>query len=171
MNAAVDSKGFTLLELLVYVTITGGLLVAVSMFFNTVIESRIKAQSIMEVEQQGALVMDYIGGVVRGADSITSPAAGGTGVNTITLAMPASSTVATVVIEKNGTVVQVREDAGAAIPLTNSKVEVDSLTMRNLTRSGTPGIVQISLVLSRVNTTGRNEYDYTQTFTTSVTLK
>lgn len=80
-------KGYTLIELLLYVSIIGSLLTAVSMYFGTSTEARVKNQSIAEVNQQGALAMEHIVRTVRGADSITSPAAGVIS-NTLTLAVP-----------------------------------------------------------------------------------
>lgn len=158
MSALQKQNGFTLIELLLYVSIVGGLLVAVSMFFATAIESRIKTQSIMEVDQQGALVMDYLLQTIRNADSITSPTATNSG-DTLTLVVPTASLSPTI-FNLNSTALQVKEGAAAAIPLTNSKVAVTGLTFKNLTRSGTPGLVQVSFTISRVNTAGRNTYDY-----------
>lgn len=66
-----------------------------------------------------------------------------------------------------GSALQIKEGAAAAIPLTSNDVQVSGLTFNNLTRSGTPGIVQVSFTLSRVNPSGRNEYDYQKTFTST----
>jgi hypothetical protein len=66
---------------------------------------------------------------------------------------------------------QIKEGTGATVPLTNSKVTVSGLSFKNLTRSGTPGIVQVSFTISRVNTAGRNHYDYQKTFTSSAALR
>lgn len=63
--------------------------------------------------------------------------------------------------------VQVKEGAGALVPLTSNDVQVTNLTFRNLTRAGTGGIVQVSFTVSRVNPNNRNEYDYQKTFTGS----
>lgn len=164
-----NTSGFTLIELLLYVTIVGSLLIAVSMFFATMLDARIKSQSIVEVEQQGALALDYIASTIRGADSITTPAAAGTGAS-LTLVVPTGALSPTI-FDLSGTTLQVKEGAAAAIALTNSKVQVTNLTFKNLTRSGTPGVVQVSITLSRVNTTNRNQYDYQKTFTTTAALR
>ncbi|HSW65629.1 MAG TPA: prepilin-type N-terminal cleavage/methylation domain-containing protein [Bacillota bacterium] len=62
---------------------------------------------------------------------------------------------------------RIKEGAAAAINLTDDHVQVSGLSFRNLTRSGTPGLVQITFTLSRVNLNNRNEYDYQKTFKTS----
>ncbi len=171
MNTVHNTRGFTLIELLLYVTIVGGMLTAVSVFFATTVDARVKSQSVAEVDQQGALVMDYITQTIRGADSVTTPAVAGTGA-TLTLVVPTGSLSPTIFnLDGGGTILQVKEGTGAVIPLTNSKVSVSNLIFRNLSRSGTPGVIQVSFTLDRVNTTGRNEYSYQKTFTSTAALR
>jgi prepilin-type N-terminal cleavage/methylation domain-containing protein len=77
------------------------------------------------------------------------------------------------IVTSGGTVpaLQIKEGAGAVVPLTNDNVAVSGLTFKNLSRSGTPGVVQVSFTISRVNTNGRNEFEYQKTFTTTVALR
>jgi Tfp pilus assembly protein PilW len=320
-----QQSGYTLIELLLYVSIVGVLLISVSYFFAMIVDARVKNQSITEVNDQGMAAMDYITQVIHNATSITSPAAGGSG-STLTLVVPtgslspttfdlsgsgsgtlgfnadggttdggdagsinatkfvapASGTISTLYaflgspvggspnnlgqmaiysgtsspttllassssaaltasswnafsissvnvtsgqtywlaynangsntsnnnlryhtgtagqsmfitqtfgswpnswsgsaqnfefsmyapITTSGTnpALEVTEGAASPIPLTNSKVKITSLSFKNLTRSGTPGIVQVTFTIGRVNANNRNEYDYTKTFTTS----
>ncbi len=60
---------------------------------------------------------------------------------------------------------QIKEGSGGVVALTNDKVTLSGLTFKNLSRSGTPGVVQVSFTISRVNGSGKNEYDYQKTFT------
>lgn len=71
----------------------------------------------------------------------------------------------------SGAAVRVKEGTATAIPLTNNKVQVSGLSFKNLTRSGTPGNLQISFVVSYLNPNNRNEYSYQKTFTTSVSVR
>ncbi len=162
-------KGFTLIELLLYVSIVGVLLGGVTVFFGTVLDARVKTQSAIEVEQQGQLVMDEILQTIRNANSITAPAVASTGPS-LTLVVPTGSLSPTI-FDLSGTTLQIKEGAAAAVALTNDKVEVSNLTFRNLTRGSTPGVVQVSFTVTRVNTIGRNEYDYEKTFTSSAALR
>lgn len=66
---------------------------------------------------------------------------------------------------------RIKEGVGAATPLTSSKVQVSGLSVQNLTRAGTPGIVRVNFVISRANTSGRNQYDYQKAFTVSAALR
>lgn len=71
------------------------------------------------------------------------------------------------VFSLNGTTFQVKEGAAAAVALTSSDVQVSNLNFKNLTRSGTTGIVQVSFTLSRVNLGNQNVFNYQKTFISS----
>jgi type II secretory pathway pseudopilin PulG len=161
--AATKQDGYTLIELLLYVVLIGMLLSSVTYFFGLSVDARVKSQSIAEVNDQGVAAMDYITQTIRNASSITSPTAAGTGAS-LTLAVPTGSLSPTV-FDLSGSTLQVKEGASAAIALTSNDVQISNLTFKNLTRSGTNGVVQVSFTVSRTNPNNRNAYDYQKTFT------
>ena len=165
-------RGFTLIELLLYVAIVATLLGALATFLSLSLSARVKNQSIAEVNQQGTAILERFTTTVRAADSITSPAVGATA-SSLTLAVTTSALTPTIFDASSGSPVsfQVKEGNAGAIPLTNNKVAISNLSFKNLSRTNTPGAVQISFMLSRVNSSGRNEYDYQKTFTTTVALR
>lgn len=169
ISFAAGQKGYTLIELLLYISVVGLLLVGVSLFFALTADARIKNQSISEVNQQGQAAMDIITQTVRNADSISVPATAASG-SQLTLVVPTSANSPTV-FNLSGTVLQIKEGTAATIALTNSKVQVTSLSFKNLSRASTPGMVQISFTLSRVNNSGKNEYDYQKTFVTTASVR
>lgn len=162
-------RGYTLIELLLYVTVVSSLLLVVTMFFGMSAEGRVKNQSISEVDQQGTFALNYIAQTLRTATLITTPTIGASA-NQITVTVPTVSLSPTI-FSLSGTTLQVKEGAATAIPLTSSSVQVSNLTFKNLSRSSTNEIVQVSFTLSRVNNSGRNEFDYQKTFTTSAALR
>lgn len=159
------SAGYTLIELLLYIAISSILLSSITVFAGLVVEARVKNQSIAEVDQQGARAMEIITQTIRNATSITAPAAGASA-NQLTLVVPTGALSPTV-FNLSGSTLQITEGAGAAVALTTNEVQISNLTFKNVTRSGTPGIVQISFTVDRTNTSGRNEYTYQKVFTTS----
>jgi len=163
------SRGYTLIELLLYVALIGILLSAVTAFFGVTADARLKNQTISEVNEQGTYALDYIAQAVRNASVITLPAAASSG-SQLTLTVPTSSLSPTVFSVANG-VLQVKEGTGSAVALTNSNIQVTSFTVTNLTKSGTMGIAQIAITINRVNGGGRNEFDYQRTFTTSAGVR
>ncbi len=162
-------RGYTLIDLLMYIAIVGSLLIAVTMFAALSTESRVKNQSVSEVNSQGSAAMDYMTQAVRNADTISAPVAGATA-SSLTVTVPTSSLSPTI-FDLSGGALRVKEGTAAAIALTNSKVQISALNFKNLTRPSTPGIVQISFVVSRTNPNGKNEYDYQKTFTSSIALR
>ena len=169
MRYARKQAGYTLIELLLYVAIVGVLLSAVTAFFGVTTDARIKNQTVNEVNTQGTFAMDYITQTIRNATSVTSPAAAATD-SQLTLVVP-TGTLSPTVFNLSSGVLQVKEGTATAIALTNSKVQVTNLTVKNLTRSGTSGTVQVSITVSRVNTANDADYDYTRTFTTTAAIR
>jgi len=165
MNIHRSTSGFTLIELLLYVVIISTLLSAVTAFYMLAVDARIKNQSINEVNQQGSYVMDYITQTLRNANTITTPAVASSGATlALTVPTPALSPTTFTV---NGTTLQVTEGTGGAIALTSPVISISNVSFKNLTRSGTNGIVQVSFTVSRTNTSGLNRYDYQKTFVSS----
>jgi prepilin-type N-terminal cleavage/methylation domain-containing protein len=163
--------GFTLIELLLYVSIVGTLLMSVTLFFVTTTNSLVKNQTVSEVDQQGQYAMELITQTIRNANSITLPTAGSAASASLTLVVPTGSLSPTVFNLDGSNALQIKEGTAAELPLTNSKVQISNLQFTNLTRSSTPGIVQVSFTVSRVNSTGKSEYSYQKTFTSSAALR
>jgi len=164
-----NQQGFTLIELLLYVAIFSVLLLTISLFLQTLLESRIKNQTIAEVEQQGLAVMQLITQTIRNADTINSPAQGTSNtslsINTYTAGLNPT------VFDLSGGALRIKEGVSTVVSLTNSRVTASSLSFYNLSRSSTPGVVRISFTLTAVNNSGRNEYNFSQTFYASATLR
>lgn len=90
-----NEQGYTLIELLLYVAIVGVLLAAVTTFFGSTVDARVKNQTINEVNEQATQLMDSITQTVHNATSISSPAAGASG-SSLTLVVPTGSLSPTV---------------------------------------------------------------------------
>lgn len=164
-----NQAGYTLIELLLYVTIVSSLLLGITVFYGMMNEVHVENQTITEVNQQGTAAMEQITQSIRNASSVTAPAVAATG-NSLTLVVPAAAASPTI-FDMNGTTLQMKEGTAAAIALTNSKVQISGLTFKNLARTGTDGVIQVSFTVTRVNTSGRAEYDYQKTFTSSAAIR
>lgn len=164
-------NGFTLIELLLYVSVSALLLLITSLFLSTLLQSRVKNQTIAEVEQQGLHVMQIITQTTRNADSMNSPTQG-VSVGTLSLNTYASANNPTLFdLDGVSGVIRIKEGAGALVSLTNSRVTASALNFQNLSRAGTPGIIRISFTLTHVNPSGRNEYNFSKTFYASASLR
>jgi len=169
MDKINTQRGFTLVELLLYVGISAFILLVVSVFLSFLLQSRIKNQTIAEVEQQGFQAMQIMTQTIRNAGTINFPSRG---------ASSTSLSVNTYVASNNPTVfdlstgaIRVTEGTGSPIALINSRVTASAPTFQNLTRTSTPGVVRIQFTLTYWNPAGRNEYQYQKIFIGTAALR
>lgn len=164
-----ERRGFTLVELLLYVSIAGIIFLSLSSFLASFLESRVKNETIAEVEQQGLQIMQLITQTARNAEAINSPSVG-TSASTLSLDVVTGANDPTIFDLSSG-VVRITEGAGSATSLNNSSVSASGLTFYNLSRASTPGIVRIQFTLTHSNPESRNEYNYSKTFVSSAALR
>lgn len=162
-------KGFTLVELVVYISLTSMILLAIASFSKIILESRIRSWVISEVEQQGIQVVQIISQTIRNAEDITSPVSGNTAAN-LTLDVVDIADDPTV-FSLNSNVIEIKEGSDPLISLTNDNVVVRDVVFQNLSRTNTPGIVKFSFVLEYNNQSNRPEYNYSKTFYSSAGLR
>lgn len=162
-------NGFTLIETLLYISIAFVILSTVSIFFRLSLESRVKNQTIAEVEQQGIRVMQIITQTIRNSEGINSPAQGTSG-SSLSLNVAVAEDDPAIFNLSEG-ILQITEGASSAVNLTNSNIEVTDLSFTNLSRDNTFGIVRVEFTLDHVNTENRNEFNFTKTFYGSATLR
>lgn len=171
MNIFIESKkGFSLIEMLLYVSISSVILLSLSLFLTFLLSERIKNQSIADVNQQGLQIMQLVTQTIRNSRSIDYPSIGATSTSlSMTMVDPLlSPTVFDIV---NG-VVRIKEGSNNAIPLTNSHVTVSSFVFHNISgTSSTDRIIRLSFMVDHNNLNGRNENSFTKTFTGSATLR
>lgn len=165
-----SQKGFSLLEMLLYVAISSIILLSLSFFLIFLLGSRLKNQSITDVNQQGIQIMQLITQTIRNARTIDSPSIGATS-SSISMTMFDSLVSPTVFDISSGTV-RIKEGSGVVIPLTNSHVTISSLVFQNISStSSTDRIIRISFTIDHNNPNGRNENVFSKTFTGSATLR
>ena len=161
--------GFTIIELLLYLVIASTVLGAMTIFTATLLENRVKNQTIAEVEQQGAFAMAVMTTVLRNADTISAPATGASAAaTTVTVSTGAKSPT---VFDLSGGALRIKEGAGAATALTNARVTASGVTFQNLSRAATPGTLRIQFTLTAGSSSGRNEYAFQKTFIATATLR
>ncbi len=165
-------RGFTLVELLLYMAISAVIMSGILSLLILLMASRVKNQTIGEVEGQGAFVMQEIGQSIRNASAITSP-------------VPQVSDTALVLAESDATkdpttyglasgVISITEGGNGAKPvaLNSPAVSVSNLSFQNLSLAGTTSqIVRVTFTVSYINKTGRDETNYSKTFYNSYSLR
>jgi Tfp pilus assembly protein PilW len=165
-----NQKGFSLVEMLLYVSISSVILLSLSLLLTSLFSSRVKSQSIADVDQQGMQVLQLITQTVRNAKSVDFPSIGATSTS-LSVTMPDPMLSPTVFDLTNGTV-RITEGSNQSIKLTNSHVTVTSLLFQNISSaSSTDRIVRTSFTVSYNNVSGRNERSFVKSFTGSATLR
>lgn len=156
-----NQRGFTLFELLIYIALASILIGGISTLLFITLNARVKNQTIAEVEQQGSLAMRMITQSIRNADAILSPIAGSAG--TLILDVVGAVDDPTV-YELSDTTLEITQGEGSAVALTNDRVSVSDLTFTLATQGSGSGTIRVQFTVSHVNTSGRQEYAYSQTF-------
>lgn len=165
-----SQKGFTLVELVLYVSICSILLLTISSFLSFLLGARVRSQAISEVNQQGFQAMSLITQTIRNGRSIQVP---GIGTSSSTLSITTSNALLNpTIFDVSSTTLRVKEGSKTAILLTNSRVKLSALTFQNVSSSSsTEKIIRISFTLDAVNQGGRSEYSFTKSFSGSATLR
>lgn len=156
------NRGFTLVELLLYIALVSFVILSLSVFFSMILSSRVKNQTIAEVEQQGARTMQTIVQSVRNAESINSPAQGA---NASSLSLHSlTGSIDPTVFDLSGGTIRIKEGSGLEINLTSPRIIASGLDFYNLSRDDSPGAIRITFTLTLSNPGGQNDYDFTKTF-------
>lgn len=169
MSIEQTKNGFTLIELLLYLGISATILFVVSTFFVLMLQSKVKNQTIAEVEQQGMAAMQIITQTIRNATSISLPYPGTSAPNAVFVVPEQSQSPAA--FDMFSGRIRVTEGSGQAVDLTNSHVAVSSLDFQNLSWPGTAGDIRVSFTLTKNNPENRNEYSYSRTFYATASLR
>lgn len=163
-------KGFSLLEMLLYVSISSVIMLSLSMFLLFILSQRVKSQSIADVNQQGLQVMQLIGLTVRNAKSVDFPLIGTT--STILSLTVFDPLLNPTIFDSTNGVVRIKEGSGPYIALTNSHVAVLDFMFHNISStSSTERIVRTSFVVDHKNENNRQENSFTKSFSGSATLR
>lgn len=163
------TKGFTLIEMLLYLALMSIVITAASVILNVLIASRLKSQAISEVEQQGVQVLQMITQSIRNSDAVNSPVMGANAAS-ISLDVYTLGDDPTVYDLSTGEL-RITEGAGSPIPLNSSKTVISNLLFENVSRASTPGTIRIKFDISFDNQSGNVNYDYSKTFRGSASLR
>ncbi len=170
MNKLLPQKGFTLVELVLYVSICSILLLTISSFLTFLLGARVRSQAITEVNQQGFQIMSLITQTIRNGRSIQVP---NMGTSSSTLSITTGNALLNpTIFYLSSTTLQIKEGSKIAVPLTNSRVQISALTFQNISSgSSTEKIIRVSYTIDYINQGGRSEYSFTKSFSGSATLR
>jgi Tfp pilus assembly protein PilW len=142
-------KGFTLIELLLYITLASAILFVTSIFAISLLEARVRNQTVATVDQEGNQTMAIITQTLRNATAINSPTIG-TNADVLSLNTGVAGKDPTVFDLSNG-VIRMTEGANSPVALTSNLVIISNLNFRNLSRPNTPGNVDVTFNVDHIH--------------------
>lgn len=162
-------SGYTLFELLLYIVISGSLLLALSGFYGLTVASRAKFHATQEVDSQAVAALELITRVVRNGKQATTPVAGSSA-STLTITQPGSQPTIVFDIDTNGTL-RMKTGANNPVNITNDKVNITSFTVSNVSRPSTPGSITIAMSMERKTSFQAKKYRYSNTYSAVATMR
>ncbi|MCH7492609.1 prepilin-type N-terminal cleavage/methylation domain-containing protein [Patescibacteria group bacterium] len=163
-------RGFTLIEVMIYVVLVSGILIGATSFAISIINNRTKSFAIQEVEQNSRFMLEKITQVIRSARKITTPAIGVTD-TTLVLEMSDGKKNPTI-FALDGSSLSMTQGADPTLDLHSGNVEVSNLTFTNLSSpNDKTRNVFVSFTLSHRNPSGRQEWAFTDSFEMTIELR
>lgn len=158
-------KGFTLLEVMLYVFIFSLLGVAMFQFSNISVRANAYSQSVAELESQGSAVMLKIITAINNAPASNGINYPGLGQSATSLSLVSTATATNPIIFAMGTSsLIIKQGSGPALDLTSNKIKVSNLKFTNFGRANTSGVIQIKFTLSIGTDNDSKESQYSRDF-------
>lgn len=157
-----SKKGFTLIEMLIYVAVLSIIILAVSSFFLWAVRSNIKAKAMRETQDNARRAMEVMTSEIKEAKSIYTPTSifdsypGQLSLRT-TKYLPEGEETTYIDFYLCGTQLCFKKESQNPIALTSDKVEVTNLIFVQIVSGEIPSI-QINLKVNFKNPTDRPEY-------------
>lgn len=136
------SKGFTLIDFLIYIGILSFLLVGLGGIAWNIIEGGERSEASEEITYNAFFALDKIGQKIRESNSVTTPIVGGSG-DSLVLDMPSAD----ITFAVSNNILQMTEVGSTAVDLITDKIEVTNLEFKNTTQPGGPETVTINLTI------------------------
>ncbi|MFH1423363.1 MAG: prepilin-type N-terminal cleavage/methylation domain-containing protein [Candidatus Nealsonbacteria bacterium] len=162
-------KGFTLIEILIYIAVLTMIILAVLSFLIWAIKSHNKVGAMLEVSDSGYRVMEIITHEIRGAKSVYTPTSSITQLSLETLRSlsPGEETGYVDFYLCEGVTLCLKQESGDSIALTPDNIEVSRLEFIQIATSS----VQIDLEINHKNPQNRPEYQASINLISTVSLR
>ncbi len=166
-----EERGFTLVEMLIYIAIFA---VAISSFVFlgvTISESRNESYVVQEVQANNRMALDIISQKIRQATSVNiGSSTFGSDPGVLSLAMAEAGSDPTLInLDQDDGTLRITEGASSPVNVTSKQVTVKSLIFTNLT-DGERENIKIEMTVEYKNS-GDVEYIYSQSVQTAVSVR
>ena len=153
-------KGFSLVELLVYMALMSIFLVVLLDVFTTTLNTRLSSESTSAISQDSRYILAKLAYDVNNADSVTAPALGVTGT---TLQIVSSGQTSTYALSSGNLI---KTSGSTSMSLNGKDTSLDNISFKNIGNAGGKPTIQVVYTLrSRIIQAKGTE---TQTVNTTV---
>jgi len=140
-----DKRGFSLVELLVYIGVFGVASVFLIGILLTITKIQTRQVSINAINQQLVFVSNTVRNLIQESSLVEIPT--GTATTSLTLRMASSSRDSTLIFS-SGTAIYLTEGTSTAITLTDSNINVDNFKVTKYEGVGGTSLVQIDMTFT-----------------------
>jgi len=163
-------KGFTLLEILIYISVLAIVFVAVSSFLTWSTKLSAKATAIREATDNTRRAMEIMTYEIRGAKSVYTPTASPSQMSLVTVRyLPAGEISTFIDFYLCGTAICLKKESQDPVAITSDSVEVDNLVFTQISTT-TPSI-QIQLSVGYKTSSAKLEYQASVDATSTASLR
>lgn len=162
------NKGFTLVELIIYIAIIGTIFIVMTGFLWNVILGNIKETAYQEIQQNSRFAMIKITQEIKKATGINIPLPGNSA-NSLSLVMAVPHLNPTV-FDVVGGKLRITQGISGPYELTSDQVIVSNLQFDNLSYPDTPGTIRIEMIVDHINPGARAEYEASISLRSSISL-
>ncbi len=163
-------KGFSILEITLYIGVFSTVMLVVTYLLITVIQERVKSQTIAEVEEEGRSVMEIISQTARNAQAINLPEVGSPD-SMLSLEVDDVAKNPTEFYLKDE-VIYIKEGPNPELPLTVlNRVSVPEFTVSQLQNQSLKISFRIRYRPAGDPASNRYEYNYEKRFDGAATLR
>jgi len=171
MNNKFINKGFTLVEIIVYIFVVAVILIGVTYYAIDVISAQTKARSYQEVQQNARFALKRMIQEIRAADDLNEGSSVfDTNPGTLSLAHQDTAKDPTVFDVSAGRL-RITQGTNGPYYLTSDKVTVTDLTFTNLSVSERTKNIKITLTIEHINPENRNEFQADVTVRSSAVIR
>ena len=162
-------KGFTIIELIIYIGIVAGVLLVLFNFGWEIVYGDIKSQTIREVQQNSRFAMEKIIESILSASGINSPLEGNPD-DFLSLEMQDLNLSPTVFEVSEGRLI-ITQAGNSPYQLTNNRVRVTNFQFSNFSYGDTPGTIRVEMTIEHFNPGGLNQYEASLSTENTVSLR
>lgn len=166
----IRQEAFTFIELLVYISVSGIIMLGLSALLYWVIVSRTRIEATERVTSSGRLTFDRIVKEIRNSQSVYTPTTGSNQLSLVTRkGIPEGEPLTYIDFYQCGQDLCLKKEFELPVLLTGENVVVDNFFVEQ--NVGNPGSVVVSLSLSHENPNNKKELDVSVNLNSTISLR